>query len=268
MNRILIATNDGPATDAIQHALGAAGHQTAVVSNATGLIEFCRQHQPDLVLVDLELPGGSVWAAAKSLRSIPNTVNVPFLGLGGQLSEMEKLHAESMGFAAFEPKPVAGDSLTAAITSILQGETQSQAPAQPQTPPPAIATSGDGNPVDRLRELTNEILSLTENLKSQVMSFGPDGPELFGYIVGSGADIDVRLRSIEQNGPEGSREALLDHDLRHDFRNMIGSVTGFAELILMESCVPDHNRPPLTRIRECSRIFVDLLDQQKAVAVI
>jgi DNA-binding response OmpR family regulator len=276
MNRILIATNDSPTAQGIQGALGAAGFQTATVSDANQLIEFCQQHQPDLIVIDLELPGGSIWAAAKTLRSFANTTSIPFLGLGNHLSDMETLHAQSVGFVKFAPKPVNAETFVADVQSVLRPATPSpfsESLPQAATPPAAFRpigaeTSGDGNHVDRIRALTDEILSLTEQLKPRVMSFGPDGPELFGYIIGSGADIDTKLRSIMQNGPEATREALYDHELRHDFRNMIGSVTGFAELILMEASLPDCDRPPLTRIRECSRIFVDLLDQQKAEAVV
>ncbi len=54
--------------------------------------------------------------------------------------------------------------------------------------------------------------------------------------------------------------------LRHDFRNMIGSVTGFAELILMESGLSLESTEGLTRLRRNSKEFVDILDLQKAEA--
>ena len=60
--------------------------------------------------------------------------------------------------------------------------------------------------------------------------------------------------------------SLHDKELRHDFRNMIGSVTGFAELILMESGLSYESTQGLTRLRENSREFVDILDMQKAEA--
>ena len=115
MNRILIAASDATTTEGAQHALASAGFQTAIVGNANQLIDFCRQHQPDLVIIDLELQGGSVWAAAKTLRSIPNTTSVPFLGLGNQLSDMEVIHAQSVGFFTVQSKPVNAEQLIAEV---------------------------------------------------------------------------------------------------------------------------------------------------------
>ena len=47
---------------------------------------------------------------------------------------------------------------------------------------------------------------------------------------------------------------------------MIGSVTGFAELIMMEPSISATSSQGMARLRERSREFVEVLDQQKASA--
>jgi hypothetical protein len=47
---------------------------------------------------------------------------------------------------------------------------------------------------------------------------------------------------------------------------MIGSVTGFAELIMMEPGISPDSTRGLGRLRERSREFVNVLDEQKAEA--
>lgn len=141
----------------------------------------------------------------------------------------------------------------------------------PTTAQSAVSSSvdiqvDDNEPIVRLRALTTEIIELTLQLAPHRDNYGEDGPELFGYIEGSGRDIDQKLNALIASGPKAYREALHDKEIRHDFRNMIGSVTGFSELILMEAAIPDHTRPSFTRIRECSRTFVELLDGQKEAA--
>jgi CheY-like chemotaxis protein len=249
-------------------ALSNAGFRTATVWDATQLVAFCRQHHPDLVVIDLALPGGSVWTAAQTLRRDPATADIPFIGLCNHLTETEMQQAQSVGFARIERKGTSSTDLIAAIRSIIPAPGSS---AEPSAQPvvnlvPKPSTSNDNSPAGKLRNLINEILDLTVELKPRVPDFGPEGPELFGYIEGSGADIDRKLASLASQGEAAIDEALYDKDVRHDFRNMIGSVTGFAELILMEPRVPDDVRPRLTRIRECSRVFVDLLDRQKEAA--
>ena len=78
--------------------------------------------------------------------------------------------------------------------------------------------------------------------------------------------IQEELEKLSAHGSEQSSVALQDKDLRHDFRNMIGSVTGFSELLLMEPTVTGEARTKFTRIREICRDFCDILDQQKAAA--
>jgi hypothetical protein len=110
-----------------------------------------------------------------------------------------------------------------------------------------------------LREVTRDIVNTTVQLKPRVGEYGDDGPELFGYIETSSIAIRKKLNAVEDF-------SLHDKELRHDFRNMIGSVTGFAELIMMEPDISTESTHGLSRLRERSREFVDLLDAQKAEA--
>ena len=89
---------------------------------------------------------------------------------------------------------------------------------------------------------------------------------MFGYIEKGEQQISSELEKIAMQGSVAAQHALYDKDLRHDFRNMIGSVTGFAELILMESGLNQQATAALTQIRQYSSEFVRLLDAQKAAA--
>ncbi|MCB1235850.1 MAG: response regulator [Verrucomicrobiae bacterium] len=269
MNRILIATGDMITAEGIQGALSSSGFQTAAVTDVHQLVDFCSKHTPDLTVIDLALPGGSVWAAVQAVRRSPATTSMPFLGIGAHVSQTEMQHAFSLGFTTILPQPVNARDLVTAVRHGLAG-----AESAPSSPPASNITdihagaevTPASDPIARLQQLITEILAIVTRLRPSVSEFGPEGPELFGYIDGSGAEIREKLDSILAEGREKAAIALQDKDLRHDFRNMIGSVTGFAELILMEPSVPAEARPQLTRIRECSRVFVDLLDQQKAAA--
>lgn len=264
MNRILIAAADPATAQASQSTLAANGFQTAVVSDCSQLVAFCQQHTPDLTVIDLNLGGGSVWSAIQALRQDSRLSAMPLVGLSNQPSEPEIQYGLRLGMLAIDSKPVNPASFLSAVRNALQ------APAVPSnvTPMPMSApSSSSGNdPVSRLLAQTREIRELTAALKPHVPSFGDEAPELFTYIENSGAQIWEELSRIGQQGPERSAIALQDKDLRHDFRNMIGSVTGFSELLLMEPTVEGECRTRFTRIREICRAFCDLLDEQKAAA--
>lgn len=277
MNRVLIAASDLVTAEGVQTALAANGFQTAVVTNCGHLVEFCRQHVPDVIVVDLALPGGSVWSAAQALRCDARLSRVPMVGLGTNVSDQERQHARHLGIVSIETKPVSSAVLIPAVHAALQLAVQAAAPASNITPMPAQEAAGSapsaasaaatGNdPVSRLLAFTREIRALTSELKPGVDQYGEEGPELFVYIENSGNQIWEELSRIATNGPEHSTRALQDKDLRHDFRNMIGSVTGFSELLLMEPTVVGPTRAKFTRIREICRSFCDVLDEQKAAA--
>lgn len=263
MNRVLIAAADPVSARDVQNLLATHGFQTAVVTDCGQLIEFCRQHTPDLAVVDLALAGGSIWSALQAIRCEARLAAMPVVGLGAAVSEPERQQGLRLGVVAIEGKPVQAAPLLSAVRSALQ------APLAPTniTPMPAAPAAVTGrDPVSRLIAQTREIRDLTARLKPHVATFGEEAPELFAYIENSGSQIEEELTRLAADGPERSAVALQDKDLRHDFRNMIGSVTGFSELLLMEPTVAGANRTHFTRIREICRAFCDLLDEQKAAA--
>ncbi len=264
MNRILIASGDPATAEGVQNSLSSAGYLTAVVTDCQQLMAFCGQHTPDLTVVDLNLPGGSIWTVAQAMRSEGRFAAMPLIGLAGQLSEAEQQQALSCGFSALEARPINAASLVETVRGSLDSAAKNITPMP--APPASAPSAGSSDPVGQLLQQIQEIRQLTADLKPNVAAYGEEAPELFGYIENSGNQIDGELSKLAQHGVERSAVALQDKDLRHDFRNMIGSVTGFSELLLMESSVEGEARAKFTRIREICRSFCDVLDQQKAAA--
>lgn len=253
MNRVLIVAGEQQTGERFQQALGQAGFQTAVVWNPMQMVEFCRQHQPDFLIADLDLAEYGLWTAVQAVRGIGTLANIPFLGLSSTGNPQVVEKAKAAGFSGVFATHEGTKSLVARLQEVIQrNEVAAEAEAD------EMATSRDPS-LNRLRELTRDIISTTEQLKARVDEFGDDGPELFGYIETSGFAIRKKLNGFEDF-------SLHDKELRHDFRNMIGSVTGFAELILMEPDLSTESSHGMARLRERSREFVSILDEQKAEA--
>ncbi|MCB1061621.1 MAG: response regulator [Verrucomicrobiae bacterium] len=263
MNRILIAAGDPTTAEGTQTALSSAGFQTAVVSDCQQLLAFCGQHTPDLVVMDFDMDGNGIWTAAQALRTEPRLASMPLVGIASHLSDAERQHAQSIGFSAVVDKPVSVESLVKTVRAAFSATEASNVTQMPQTP---SATPQVHDPVGILVKQINEIRQLTAELKPNVSAFGEEAPELFEYIENSGTQIHEELAKISAHGVEHSAIALQDKDLRHDFRNMIGSVTGFSELLLMEPSVQGASKEKFTRIRVICREFCNILDEQKAVA--
>lgn len=253
MNRVLIVAGERQTGERYQQALGQTGFQTAVVWNPMQMVEFCRQHEPDFLVADLDLSEYGLWTAVQAVRGIGTLANIPFIGLSSTENPQLIEKARAAGFAKVLPTHE-GSSL---VVNFLK-ETVAQKENAAEAAADELITSRDPS-LNRLRELTRDIISTTEQLKLRVGEYGEDGPELFGYIETSGGAIRKKLNKVEDF-------SLHDKELRHDFRNMIGSVTGFAELILMEPGISPESSHGLVRLRERSREFVEILDEQKAEA--
>ncbi len=252
MNRVLIVAGERTTGERFQEALGETGYQTAIVWNPMQMVEFCRQHSPDFMVVDLDLSESGLWSAVQAVKGMGTLANIPFFGLSstGNVQLLEK--AKAAGFNSVFPTHEGTRSVLDALQGRIEEET-----GVPEEPAPDVASRDPS--LNRLREITREVISSTMRLKGHMEEYGADGPELFGYIESSGIAIRKKLNTVEDF-------SLHDKELRHDFRNMIGSVTGFSELILMEPGVSPQATQGLTQLREWSREFVEILDNQKAEA--
>ncbi len=125
----------------------------------------------------------------------------------------------------------------------------------------------DGKPVEMLLVLSERILSLAAKLKGFASEFGPDGPEMFEFVEKSSNQMYQRLTDIALHDGEEQASHLSDREVRHDFRNILASVRGFTDLILMEEGIPEGALEGLREICDCSNQFVEWLDAEKVAAV-
>ncbi|MDF1825325.1 MAG: hypothetical protein P1U68_11825 [Verrucomicrobiales bacterium] len=252
MNRVLIVAGERTTGERFQQALGESGYQTAVVWNPMQMVEFCRQHEPDFLIADLDLAEYGLWSAIQAVKGIGTLANIPLIGLSstGNPQVLEK--AKAAGFSMVFPSHEGTKGIIEALNI------RSAASAEPAEGEIQDIVSRDPS-LNKLREIVRDIVSTTQRLKEFLGEYGEDGPELFGYIETSGVAIRKKLNSVEDF-------SLHDKELRHDFRNMIGSVTGFAELIMMEPGISQTSSQGMARLRERSREFVEVLDDQKASA--
>ena len=81
MKRILIADSSAEDATRLQQALELKGHRTARLEDGGQFLGFCQQHQPDLVIVDVDLAVVNGWAAVHGLRADDSTKAIPAIAL-------------------------------------------------------------------------------------------------------------------------------------------------------------------------------------------
>ncbi len=112
---ILIVDDYADALDIWAIYLTAAGYRVSTAIDGASAIAKAHQVLPDLIVLDLELPGISGFEAARALRGDPETADIPLIAATGY-SHLRQLDlAREVGFDSVVVKPCDPDMLLAEI---------------------------------------------------------------------------------------------------------------------------------------------------------
>ena len=96
-----------------------AGYKVDSVGNAEEGIERVRVQKPDLVIMDVIMPGMNGFQATRTLTRDPETSNVPIVMITTKSMETDRVWGLRQGARAFITKPVNEKDLLACINDLL-----------------------------------------------------------------------------------------------------------------------------------------------------
>ena len=100
------------------------GYEVLIAVDGKEGIYLANNKNPDLILMDLQLPVLDGWEATKHLKKDPNTKHIPIIALSALALEEDRSRAIDAGCDDFDSKPVDFDSLIAKIQSLLPEESE------------------------------------------------------------------------------------------------------------------------------------------------
>jgi CheY-like chemotaxis protein len=119
MSRILIV-EDNPANRRLSTVLlRSAGFETEAAADAEEAEAAIQAHLPDLILMDLGLPGRDGYALARDLRARAETRAIPILAVSAFAMRSDERRALEAGCAAFLSKPIDRLTLLGQVRSLL-----------------------------------------------------------------------------------------------------------------------------------------------------
>ncbi len=118
--RILIVDDEPDAANYHSANLKAAGFETVTVTNPLNVTPHLVEFQPDLILMDVYMPGCSGVELAAVIRQEEAFVGVPIVFLSRETDRMKQIAALGQGGDDFFTKPVQPDQLVAAIAARAQ----------------------------------------------------------------------------------------------------------------------------------------------------
>jgi CheY-like chemotaxis protein len=103
----------------LQRRLTRAGFEVKIATNGAHAVEWAKTLQPDIIVMDLNLPGLSGWEATRHLKSEPETKHIPIIVLSSHFEETSRARAVAAGCDAYETKPADFERLVGIIRSLL-----------------------------------------------------------------------------------------------------------------------------------------------------
>ncbi len=121
MARVLIV-DDSP-TDLLKmrQALEKEGFQVTEASSGDDAIAKAKAQKPDVVVMDVVMPGMNGFQATRTLSRDPDTKDVPVVVCSSKNQETDKMWAKRQGACEYLVKPVKDSDLIAKVRAVLRG---------------------------------------------------------------------------------------------------------------------------------------------------
>lgn len=101
------------------HFLRMSGYEPLEASTGEEALELAFARMPDLILLDMSLPGIDGWEVTTQLKRNPKTKHIPVVALTAHALQSERQRTERAGCDGFLAKPCAPPDLLAEITRLL-----------------------------------------------------------------------------------------------------------------------------------------------------
>src|SRR5450755_3819431 len=139
--RILVVDDEPPIQRMLRRNLAVSGYEVLVANDGKQALELVQLHQPDLILLDLCLPGE--YSGLDVCKQIRHWTQTPIIVLSAVTEERQKVEALDLGADDYLTKPFSNDELQARVRVCLRraitAENGGESPLQPD-----ILRSEDG----------------------------------------------------------------------------------------------------------------------------
>ena len=118
--KVLLVDDDQDILTSMQAAFEPTGAQIDMASNGNKAVELAEKNQPDLIVLDMMLPGRSGFLVLEKLKAKkPRNSKPHVIMITGNQGARHKMYAESLGVSEYFNKPVKLDKLIASAERLL-----------------------------------------------------------------------------------------------------------------------------------------------------
>jgi two-component system, OmpR family, alkaline phosphatase synthesis response regulator PhoP len=131
MRRILIVEDDADIADLVKLYLEKAGHAVDVIDSGDAALRRLREDPPDVLILDLMLPGVDGLMICRAVRAQAETRTIPIIILSARADESDRIHGLELGADDYVVKPFSPKELVARVAAVeRRSRVDSEAPLQ------------------------------------------------------------------------------------------------------------------------------------------
>ena len=120
MSKLVVLVEDEVnIAEAIRFLLSQEGWRVETLANGSGAVDVIRKALPDLVMLDVMLPGKSGFEILDELRSDPALGDMPVLMLTARGQSRDRAMAEKAGVSRFMTKPFSNSEMLDAVRDLI-----------------------------------------------------------------------------------------------------------------------------------------------------
>jgi DNA-binding response OmpR family regulator len=199
--RILVVDDDPAMVGAITALVGTEGHQVITAYDGLTAVRRYREERPDIVLLDLAMPGPDGFTVAGRIRA---EGDAPIVVVSGESSEEAKVRALGIGADDYLVKPFGRGELLARIAAVMRRADRTVGSA------PAASGEGDGSGTAlSLGSLTLDLGRHEARVGDTHLDLTPIEFRLAEALVRANGDLVPHLRLVRAGWPGEADPDLL-----------------------------------------------------------
>ena len=120
MARILIVDDSKSQRQMVEYLLDKHGHEVLTATTGEDGIDVASSEQPDLILMDVVMPGIDGFKATREITRNDTTSHIPVIILSSKSDDTDQIWAERQGASGYLTKPVGEKALISAVSGVLK----------------------------------------------------------------------------------------------------------------------------------------------------
>ncbi|MFQ5769666.1 MAG: response regulator [bacterium] len=193
--KILIVEDEEDILDLVGYHIEQAGYEVLKCGDGHDALELVQQAMPDLIILDLMLPGLTGTEVCKILKQQSDTRHIPIIMLTARGEEIDRVVGFELGADDYVTKPFSPRELVLRVKAILK----------------RVQSSEDSNDVIQIRDLTINKPKHQVTLEGEVVDL-------------TATEFNLLLTLVERKGRVQTRDMLLETVWGYDYMGFTRTV--------------------------------------------